>query len=289
MLFTHHAQAYTPNVVVTIKPLHGLMTALMKGTDQAPVLLLPNGASPHHYSLRPSDLHELNNAEIIIRADSSLESFLDKIISSMNNPPDLISMSELPGMQRIPLRAGQAHEHQTSESNNDPHAWLSPLNALTFVNRMTVLLAEEDPDNAQLYARNARELNHQLVALDQHIDAELHSVRQQPFLVIHDAYQYFEDHYGLNHAGAFALTPDQQRGLKQISELKQLIRDKNIHCIISEPQYSSRLIRTLSEGSDLRHGIADPLGNLVNRGENAYFELMLNMMDGFKKCLAPKQ
>lgn len=282
LLLSINAQAFTPNVVVTIKPLHGLLISLMQGTDTPPQLLLPNGASAHHYSLKPSDFKLLQQADIVVRADAQLETFLDKAVAAIDNPPDLISMSELPGVRTLPLRS---HHHHGDATHHDPHAWLSPYNALMFVNRMTVLLANEDSDNAPLYAENGRKLTQQLIALDREIEGQLLKVRPQPFIVMHDAYQYFEDHYGLNHAGSLSLTPEQQRGIKSVQNLRNIIEEKQVGCVISEAQYSPQLLRSLGEGYSLVHEVGDPLGDLVKRGEYAYFDTLSSLADAFTICL----
>ena len=125
----------------------------------------------------------------------------------------------------------------------------------------------------------------QLVA---EITAKLTSKKGKGFVVFHDAYQYFEERFGLKAVGSITVSPEVVPGVKRIKELKTKIRELNAICVFSEPQFKPKLVKTVIEGTQAKTGVLDPLGATIQNGPKLYFILIHNMANNLNKCLSNK-
>lgn len=293
------ARAAAPEVVVSIKPLHSLAAAVMEGAG-TPRLLVGGNASPHSYTLRPSDAKALNQAALVAWVGPGLEGFLEKPLASLSGKARIVSMADLPGALRLPPREGGAwephpghdeaeqdhdHGHDHHETNYDAHMWLDIGNAKLFVAALGEELSRIDPDHAALYQNNSRAEQARLDALDGTLTKEL-SGEKAPFVVFHDAYQYFEHRYGLNAVGSITVGADRQPGAKRIKEIQVRLGEAKARCVFREPQFSPALVKTVTEGSAVRTGMLDPLGADIAEGPAQYFEMMGALSRNLRDCLS---
>jgi zinc transport system substrate-binding protein len=145
-------------------------------------------------------------------------------------------------------------------------------------------LAERDPDNATLYAANATEAAAEIKALEADIAARLAALRDVPYLVYHDAYQYFEARFGLVPTGALALGDAADPGPARIAALRDLARAEGIACVFTEPQFNSARV-TAVFGDTARHSVLDPLGSRHAPGAALYPALIEDMAAALAECL----
>ena len=277
-----------PKVIASIKPVQSLVAGVMQGIGKS-ALLLKGGASPHDYSLRPSDVRAINDAQVVFWIGEDLETFLLNPLK--NTKARSVQLMEAPGVERLAMREGgiwAAHEHQNREHNNDPHIWLDPQNAEAMIRDISTTLAEVDPAHKELYAENATVLVRRLEDLDRELNSRLEPIKDRPYIVFHDAYQYFEHHYGLAAAGSITVSPEQKPGARRIQEIRERIRNTEVVCVFSEPQFEPGLVRVLIENTSARSGVLDPLGTQLPEGPDTYFELLTNLAVSLKRCLEPK-
>ena len=168
----------------------------------------------------------------------------------------------------------------------DAHVWLDPVNAKALVHEIEETLIEADPDNAAKYEANAEALMSKLDGLVAEISAELEPVKDKGYVVFHDAYQYFETRFGLTAVGSVTVSPEVLPGAERISELQAKIKELNAVCVFSEPQFESKLVTTLTDGTSAKSGVIDPLGATIEDGPELYFTLIRNMATSFKTCLS---
>jgi zinc transport system substrate-binding protein len=288
--------AAPPRVVVSIAPVHGLVAAVMQGVA-APVLLLPAGASPHAHVLRPSQVHELEHAALVIWIGEVLEPYLARPLSTVTGTRRVLALMGAPGVRVLPARhggmlgaagaadrpaPGQIQDH----AHADPHLWLDPGNARAIVALAVGELAALDPDNAPRYADNAARATARIAALEQEIADRLRPVREQPYVVFHDAYQGFEASFGLNPVAVVAVTPGRAPGAQRLIGIRARIVATGARCVFSEPQFEPRLVSTIIEGTGARGGVLDPLGAGITPGPDAWFELMRALANGLYVCLS---
>jgi zinc transport system substrate-binding protein len=286
--------AEAPKVVVSLKPLHSLVAGVMAGVGE-PLLLIQGGGSPHGYTLRPSEARMLSEAQLVVWVGPRLEGFLEKSLSTLAGKARQLELSRELEAEMLPVREGGFWETHASDEGHGPgdagepahhlhgernqHLWLDPLLAKQIVAKTAAALTDIDPVHAQQYRHNAARLQTRLDTLHAGLKARLAPVRTIPFIVFHDAYPYFEAAYGLNAVGSVTLTVDRKPGARRIEEIRKKIRELNVRCVFSEPQFEPRLVTTVIEGTGARTGILDPLGVALPSGEECYFQLMNDLAD----------
>lgn len=291
-----------PNVVVSIKPVHSLVAGVMAGVGE-PDLLIEGGQSPHTFSLRPSDARRLAEADLVVWVSGTLEVFLIKPLEALAGSAEVIELIDLPGIERLGARPGGLRETEVAEvgddhaeesaghgrghehAGDDPHIWLDPANARQIVARLVEALAERDPANAPTYRRNGETTLARLDALDSELSEWLTPVRDTPFIVFHDAYQYLERRYRLKALGAIAVAPGRSPGARRLSEMRARIAATEAACVFSEPQFEPALVETIVDGLAVKTAVLDPLGASLAAGPDAYFELLRDLGEALSSCL----
>lgn len=219
------ASAEVPRVVTDLPITASLVQQVMGDLGQ-PDLLLDKGADPHHFQLRPDQARALSRADLLIWVGPEMTPWLDRGAESLASDTSALLLLAVPQTHRIAFAEAEAeaeaeagdhhddhadshdhagghdhgHGHDHDHSGLDPHAWLDPENALTWLDAIAGALAEADPENAETYAANAADAHRQIAALDAELRAELAPYTDQRFVVFHDAYGYFTQHYGLHPA-----------------------------------------------------------------------------------------
>jgi len=167
----------------------------------------------------------------------------------------------------------------------DPHVWLDPVNAKALVHEIEEVLAEADPANAAKYEANAKAVSVKLDGLVAEVSAQLEPVKGKGFIVFHDAYQNFENRFGMSAVGSITVSPEVLPGAERISELQHKVKDLSATCVFSEPQFEPKLVTTVTEGTSAKTGVLDPLGTSIADGPELYFTLIRDMAASFKNCL----
>lgn len=286
-----------PRVLVSLLPIHSLVASIMQGVAE-PELLLPGGASPHSFALRPSQVRSIEQADLVVWVGPELETFLQRGLSGLGNSKKILTLADLPALAWLPARSGGLltvggeaaaeadHEHG-HRGNRDYHFWLSPERAIVLVSQLRWKLTELDPAHASRYQANSERLVQRLQALQKSLAAGLAGLRGSRYAVFHDAYRYFEEEFGIQPLAIVAVHPERPPGARRLQQIRQAIREQQIDCIFSEPQFEPRLVQTLIDGTTARNGILDPLGAGLQPGPEAYFELLQALGDDLRLCLEP--
>ena len=287
------------NVVTTIKPLHSLISNVMKGVGE-PSLIIEGTANPHNFVLKPSHAKLLEDADIIFWIGGDLEAFMEKPLSSLAKDAEKISFIELGTIEKLKFREDNIFDHDDHEDHDghkedehddhdehnhgefDAHLWLDPVNAKKMVIEISHELSELDPANKNTYMANADKTIEDLDRLIKEVNRSLS--KDISYVVFHDAYQYFEKRFGVTSAGALTLNPDVLPGAKQIIDIQNLIKEINIKCIFSEPQYNPKIIETLANDTNILTGTMDPLGANLDSGATMYIKLIMNIANSIKNC-----
>ena len=288
----------SPRVVVSIAPLHSLATGVMAGVAE-PRLLIAANASPHAYALRPSDARALSQAELVLWVGEGLENTMTQPLASLSGKARLITLEEAEGVWHLGARKGgeweghEAHSHHhhgehAAHGNEeyDSHLWLAPANARRIVELLRDALLELDPAHAARYQQNAEGMLVEIDALERRLREQLAAVRQRPYIVFHDAYQYFEQSFELQAVGAITISPERAPGARRIAEIRRVIAERQAVCVFSEPQFRPAVVTVVLEGSAARHGELDPLGSTLAPGAEQWFQLMQGLADSLQQCLA---
>lgn len=286
-------------VVASIKPVHSLAASIMQGVGE-PRLLIPGTVSPHGGALRPSQARALREADLVFWIGPEMETFLERPLAGLARGGAAVALSQAPDVKLLALREGgvwPAHEPAAEDTgehdeegqghgDHDMHIWLDTDNARAMAAEIAAALTRIDPAHRAAYAANAKALDARLAALDEEIRTRLAPVREQSYIVFHDAYQYLEARYGLSPAGAVTLSPEIKPGARRIAELRRAVRARGAVCVFAEPQFEPRLLATLTEGTGARSAELDPLGADVPPGPDAYAAIMRALAGGIADCLS---
>ncbi len=310
------AAVAAPRVLVDIAPIGAIASRVMDGAG-APDALLPPGASPHQFSLAPSDARSLSEADLVFWVGPGLSAWMEAPLASLATGSEIIDLSGLPGLTVLPARAGgrfpehdhddhdqgdyghddddHDHDHgaeagsgdaghaQSDEGTTDPHYWLDPRNAAVMADAMAIRLAGRDPANADLYRDNAEAFASEMAALESELRDALAAVRDMGFLVHHDGFQYFENRFGLSATGSVAGFAGDVGGVRRMSELRASIAADAVRCAFTEPQLPTEPLTLLAEGAGLRIATLDPIGV----AGDSYATLLRNLADQALDCLSP--
>ena len=326
--------ADAPRVAVDIAPVHSLVTRVMEGVG-TPDLIIQAGASPHEYSLRPSEAAALQDANLVFWIGAGLTPWLADTIETLAPNANVTELLEADGTIELEFREGalfeahddhkeddddhadEAHDDHEEEShddhddekadhddhsdddhddeeaghdehehgNHDPHAWLSPQNAMTWMNVIAGQLSAADPDNAGAYFANAAVGRAEIKVLIGEVTAMLEPVRDGRFIVFHDAYQYFETDFNFPASGAISISDASDPSPARIAEIQDRIAEQGIDCVLAEPQFNPGLVATVLEGSNAQTGILDPLGSDLKPGSALYPQLIRNLSTALAGCM----
>jgi zinc transport system substrate-binding protein len=286
-------------VVVSIKPFHSLVSTVMQGVSE-PALLLNGNNSPHTYSLRPSAAVKLQNADLVFWGGENLEGFLAKPIHSLAAGARVVSFEDTPGLILRPFRSVKEWQELDPESKNDqdhvkkrkinrlpgndPHIWLDPLNAQKITQYLIQILSKFDPENSQTYHSNGKKTILRLSDLNIQLETKMSSVSSKPYIVFHDAYQYFEKRYQLNPIASVTVSSGTSTSVGRLIDIRKKIKIKKVLCIFTEPQFSPKLVQTVISGTAVKKGILDPIGTSISPGPEMYFTLLNNISHSISTC-----
>ncbi len=285
--FSAHADVH---VLTSIKPLQQIAAAVQEGVG-SPEVLLPPGASPHHYALRPSDVRRVAEADLLYWIGADMEGFLPKVLTSRSKTT--VAVQSLPGMKLRHFGEDSHshdedhddHDHDHRPGSLDAHLWLSSVNARVIAGKMAADLASVDPANADRYTRNLATFTQRLDALDTRIKARVAGVAGKPYFVFHEAFDYFEAEYGLKHTGVFSVASEVQPGAQHVAAMRKRLQEVGKTCVFSEPPLRPRLAETLTAGLPVRLAELDALGGTDPVDAQGYERLLDKLGGDLASCL----
>lgn len=296
------AAADPPRVVVTLKPVQSLAAAVMAGVGR-PELLVRGTAAPTSFALRPAEVRMMNSATIVVFVSEALESFIVRALENLPQDTRVVELMAADGLRLLPQRLG-AHwveddgprtsprplgtDPGAEDLDTDPYIWLDPQNARAIASALVDELSDADPGRAMTYAHNLQALEQKLIQLDQEIAKAMEGVKRAPFLVLHDAFQYFERRYDLTAAGAVTRRPDVRPSPRRVSQARARITEAGAVCVFGEPQYPQAHAKMVSDGTPAKLGQLDALGATLPETAEAYPMLLRGLAEGFKACLGAK-
>ncbi len=295
-------------VAVTSKPIHSLVAQVMEGVA-SPLLIVEGASSAHTFSLKPSAARAIAGSGMFIRVSERMEPFTRKLVEGLPKDVTVLTLADTHlGVTLLPQRlsgtfeAHANHEarhsgHDSNDSHDDDgdddgghdaatdgHLWLDTQNARAMVQAVAEALAAKWPQHALQFNGNAAKSQASIAALEDELSAQLAPIRQKPFIVFHDAYQYFEHRFGLVAAGAVTLSPDRPPSAKRLTQVRQKLQTLDAACIFAEPQFQPKLLAAITEGTDVRTGTLDPEGQALEPGPGLYAQLMRTLAHDLAAC-----
>lgn len=301
-------------VLTTIKPLGLIANAITDGVTDTQVLL-PVTASPHDYSLKPSDVEKLNTAKLVVWVGEEMETFLEKSVSKLPKEK-VLTLEDVPAIKEMVEHAekekddhkdehkddhksGHKHEHSHSHKGHshshdhdghshdeDWHIWLSSDASQIIAEQIAERLNALYPEQKAKIAENLTQFKAAVSQKKADISKQLEVVKGKGYYTFHDAYGYFEESFGLNSLGSFTINPSIAPGAKTLQKIKNSITQHKASCLFAEPQFTPKVIESLSKNTKVNVGQLDPLGAKVELSKTAYPQFLQTLADEFSQCLA---
>lgn len=307
-----------PNVVISIKPIHSLISFLMQGIKE-PQVIVDGFLSEHEYYLKPSDIRKLEQAQLVIWVGNTIDPFMYSYVKNARHTQIIIKVQDIPGLSLFSLRQGgvwdqhdhcqeddhhadhaeEIDRHELGENHHDTcvhddeaqetidgHLWLDPQNAKIIATYISNQLMAMDPKNQSVYTKNLDKLKIRLDAIDQVITKNLAPYQGKPILVAHDAYQYFEKRYHLSVVGSVTLTPGEALSIKRLRDILDKISAYPQICIFQEPQFNNQKLAGIlsTPKTNVKIGMLDPIGANIDTSPELYFSLLKNITQAVIDC-----
>ena len=288
-------------VLTTIKPLGFIAAAITDGVSE-PKVLLPTGASPHDFSLRPSDIRNINSADLVVWVGPELEGFMAKPLA---NHPHALALTQVEGMPLFNYATQDSHDSHDHDDHDhaaheygdhdegheghhhegvDPHIWLGPTQAKVIAKAIASELGKLDPANQARYDANLAAFDTKVDAKDKVIAGQMKAVNEKGYFVFHEAYGYWERHYGMSSKGHFTVSPERRPGAKTLVDIRKALEEKQASCIYAEPQFSPAVIESVARNTGAKVLLLDEVGEQVPLGPDGYPQFMQQLADAFAQC-----
>jgi len=284
-------------VVASLKPLGFITAAITDGVTETEVLL-PDGASEHDYSLRPSDVKRLKSADLVVWVGPDMEAFMQKSTQQLPAQKQL-AIGELPDVKPLLMKGSdhdedehEGHDHHGENGDEhhhhgdyNMHIWLSPEVARLAAVAIHQKLVEVMPQSRAKLDANLRDFEAQLAETDKQVGTELAPVKGKGYFVFHDAYGYYEKHYGLTPLGHFTVNPEIQPGAQRLHEIRTQLVEQKATCVFAEPQFRPAVVESVARGTSVRMGTLDPLGTNIALSKTSYAQFLKQLSNQYASCL----
>lgn len=272
------ARAESLKIVADVTPVAAIVAGIVS-KDQEVKTLIPPNSSPHDFTLRPSDIQALRDAALILWSGEDTTPTLEKLLTSPAFADKTIDLSSLKGVFQLPLRETEVQENDENQDHFDPHLWLSPQNALIWVDVLTAELARLDPSHAPDLQDRSRALRADIDSVVAEAQTTFAKTPKRAFIQYHDAFAYFETTFGLEPIGVATLDDEENASLGKIAKLRDIATAEPSICVMTSHPSQSRAARNLLVAKDSYLISAEPL-----RAES-YPDLLSALSDSFRACL----
>ena len=253
-------------VAVSIPPLLDFVRQV--GGDRVEAeLLVPPGADPHTYEIRPAQMRFLAQARLLVVVGLGLEWWLEDVVSAAGNPELEVVMTSK-GIATI---------------DGDPHIWLDPLNAVLQVAAIRDALIRADPAGRLTYEINAARYISRILALHEEIEEKISSWTHREFVALHGAWAYFARRYGLKQLAVIVPQPGREPSAREVARITALIRERGIPAIFVEVQHPPGVAELIAAETGAALVTLDPLGGVP--GLEDYLSLMRYNLERMEKAL----
>lgn len=265
-------------VATTIRPLQFIALAIIG--ENGSVSSLIEAGSPHDFNLSPSDRLLLADSDLILWVGKELEAHLSGSMDSIATEAAVVAALELPGLIT----------HSIGENRQlDAHIWLDTRNALRIAEKVADVMTLVDSGNADFYRSNLAGFSQDLASAADEISNQLTDASDVPFLVYHNAFQYFEKQFELRHGAALVQDPEQSPTIAEIIATRNAVAQLQPRCLVREPDANDELIRTTMGAYSAKNPVSevtvDLLGANIEPNSAAYIALINSVADAFTSCL----
>lgn len=226
-------------VVTTIFPIYDLVRAV--GGDNVDItLLIDPGTEVHTFDPAPSDVMAIQNADCFFYIGGESDTWVNSVIGEINIlPTALLDCAE-------PI---EEHHGEHGHEHIDEHIWTSPYNAIKMLTEITAVLADADPENADIYSKNAESYGERISGVAERIKNAV-SAAKEPFLLIADRnpYEHFAHAFGIECEAAFGgCAASTDISLKTMKRLVETVNEKGLKSAFYTEMSSKNIANALAE------------------------------------------
>jgi ABC-type Zn uptake system ZnuABC Zn-binding protein ZnuA len=245
---SHAAKPTHGNVVITaaqepirVATTFSTLNSFVEGVGGDRVVvqnIVPVGASPETFQPAPQDVAKIADAKLVVENGAGIDRWIDGMMSAASSPNAhlLVLSADLPIQQ------------------NNPHLWMDPVLAKSYVLKIRDALAAIDPAHKTEYERNAARYNGELDALTASIRARIDTIppSKRYMIVFHNAWLYYNNRFGITTLGFVERNPGQEPNPQQIARLIDLAKQHHVGAVFSEPEYSPKLLYSIAQGAGVK-------------------------------------
>ncbi|MEE1818186.1 metal ABC transporter substrate-binding protein [Streptomyces sp. SP18ES09] len=280
------------DVVTSFYPMQFLAERIGGGHVAVNTLTKP-GVEPHDLELKPKQIGELGDADVVLYL-KGIQPAVDEAIAQagVKNTVDAATLTKL---EKHGNEVGHDHEGEeaghdhASEAGADPHVWLDPVKYAEVAEGVGSALQKADPDHAADYRKNTEALKKELGALDTAFETGLKNTATKTFITTHSAFGYLAERYGLEQEGITGIDPESEPSPARIKELQDIAEKDKVSTVFFETLASDKTAKTLAKDTGLRTDVLDPLEGITDRSEgDDYLAVMRSNLAALKTALGAK-
>ncbi|MFE5914856.1 metal ABC transporter substrate-binding protein [Streptomyces wedmorensis] len=280
------------DVVASFYPMQYLAEQIGGGHVAVNTLTKP-GVEPHDLELKPKQIGELGEADVILYL-KGIQPAVDEAIAQagVKNTVDAAGLTTL---EEHGTEVGHDHEGEEaghdhgSEAGADPHVWLDPVKYAEVAKGVGSALEKADPAHAADYKKNTDALVKKLGDLDTEFETGLKNTATKTFITTHSAFGYLAERYHLEQEGITGIDPESEPSPARIKELQDIAKKDNVSTVFFETLASDKTAKTLAGDTGLKTDVLDPLEGITDKSKgDDYIEVMQSNLAALKKALGAK-
>ena len=269
-----HADNFS--VVVSIKPIHSILSGLMKDSVE-PVLLIDGNDTPYSFELNARQEAALEDADLVIWVGPELEQSLQASLQKLDSNTEVMELLANEALKILPSRK--------RDGTRDPFFWLDDRNALILLDELALALIAADPARSHIYTRNRRDMLKPLKKIDREYEYGYRGLKAGMGVQYFDTLQYFEQAYALTTLDTVDVSPRDKGDAASLLKVRERLINKEATCLFTEKGMPADNLPLLIEGQDVNVGELDSLGMQFEAGPELYLRLMQYNTDTIKRCL----
>lgn len=292
-------------IVSSIKPIQAIVLAIT-GEHADTNQIIPEYASPHNYSFKPSDIRKVKSADVIFRIDEHMETQLNGVFEGLDKNTKIVSLAEVEGIKL--LESADSHDDHESESieheeaheehdeedkdsheghgNIDFHIWTSPKNAIHMANEITKTVSLVDPENKQYYQKNLKAFSEAALKELEKTESRLAKYKDNGYVVFHNSWQYLAVELGLQKPNVVDLHEGVSKGAKTVIDIRTKIKEDNIRCIFYDASVNEARIKLLTEDAKIHTEEIDVLTKGIEMNQSTYINWLQVLSNQIESCLS---
>lgn len=240
-------------------------------------MIIPSNIEPHDFEPSAKDMAKITNSELFVYNSSLLESWVQSVKHTSGKNTNTVYVEAAKGISTM-----------NYQDQKDPHVWLDPVLAKKEIETISHAIIKKDPKHRNYYEKNTQQLLKELNVLNQEFEQLAETAKQKTFVTQHAAFGYLANQYHFTEISIVGLNDEQEPSPKQLAEVEQQMKEKDLHYIYVEEGISDKLAKTLQESTHATLLHLNPLESVsqkeIDNGAT-YISLMRENLNALKQSM----